>query len=302
MTGGLGYDVTWGQASVSYCQGFMTEVIIPDAISAVPVTKISSGVFATMNDLETVQIPASITTIGEGAFPKAHELLQVVCGSTAQTWAQEQGYTLDGNGESTYRYQVYQHQETVEVPEIPATCTEPGLTAATVCSACGIPLQEQTEIPALGHDWQAAEYTWRDNSQKVEALCVCAHDAAHTITETANSVLTLQAPDEEPPGSATYTAQFTEDVFSAQTKTVDIPALGELRVLRLPMDLRNIEEEAFAGLNVHAVILPDGCESIGKRAFADCPSLLYVRIPASVTSIAADAFEESGQAVIDRAQ
>ena len=36
-----------------------------------------------------------------------------------------------------------------------ATCTEAGLTEGKKCSTCGDVLVEQTEIPALGHDWNA---------------------------------------------------------------------------------------------------------------------------------------------------
>lgn len=42
------------------------------------------------------------------------------------------------------------HTEKV-VPEVPATCTEKGKTAGKVCSVCGKVLEEQKEIPALGH-------------------------------------------------------------------------------------------------------------------------------------------------------
>ena len=34
-----------------------------------------------------------------------------------------------------------------------ATCTEPGLTDGEKCSVCGKTITEQTETPALGHDW-----------------------------------------------------------------------------------------------------------------------------------------------------
>ena len=40
-----------------------------------------------------------------------------------------------------------------------ATCTEPGLTDGEKCSVCGKTITEQTETPALGHDWGAWEET-----------------------------------------------------------------------------------------------------------------------------------------------
>ena len=58
----------------------------------------------------------------------------------------------------------------------------------------------------------------------------------------------------------------------------------------LPAFTKEIAEEAFAGSGVQRVIIPDGCTTIGARAFANCASLTEVHIPASVTSIAEDAF------------
>ncbi len=39
------------------------------------------------------------------------------------------------------------------IPAIPATCTKPGLTEGTTCSACRSNVKPQEEIPALGHDF-----------------------------------------------------------------------------------------------------------------------------------------------------
>ena len=63
-----------------------------------------------------------------------------------------------------------------------------------------------------------------------------------------------------------------------EEETVEIPALKDMKTLRLPSGLTAIEEEAFAGLTVEAVIIPDGCTSIGNSAFAGCASLIYVRV------------------------
>lgn len=58
----------------------------------------------------------------------------------------------------------------------------------------------------------------------------------------------------------------------------------------LPAGLTAIDAEAFAGTTMQVVRLPQGLKSIGSRAFADCPDLWQILIPASVTSIADDAF------------
>ena len=64
-----------------------------------------------------------------------------------------------------------------------------------------------------------------------------------------------------------------------------------MTVLNIPSSLNTIEEETFTNISSQAVIIPEGCTSIGERAFAGCTNLLYVRIPASVTSYPANAFE-----------
>lgn len=89
-------------------------------------------------------------------------------------------------------------------------------------------------------------------------------------------------------GSATITATSYNGLTAACTVTVQG---GNGSSLKLPAFLKEIGEEAFAGCSEESVIVPDGCETIGARAFADSASLRTITIPASVTSIAADAFD-----------
>lgn len=79
-----------------------------------------------------------------------------------------------------------------------------------------------------------------------------------------------------------------------------VPPLSELSLLKLPENLRSIEAEAFMGGAFEGVIIPDGCRSIGARAFAGCDKLVYIFIPASVTTIAEDAFEGCGDMIVAR--
>ena len=92
-----------------------------------------------------------------------------------------------------------------------------------------------------------------------------------------------------------YTPNYLEDMDPS-----DIPVVFGLCLLTLPSDLQSVESEAFMNSSCEAVILPEGCVSVGARAFANCPRLRYIRIPSSVVSIAGDAFEGSDSVVIDR--
>ena len=62
--------------------------------------------------------------------------------------------------------------------------------------------------------------------------------------------------------------------------------------LTLPTGVKVIEEEAFYGDDsLDQVVLPEGVEEIGPRAFADS-SLTSINLPDSLTGIAEDAFDE----------
>ena len=158
------------------------------------------------------------------------------------------------------------------------------------------------EVEALGHDWGEVTYEWSEDNTTVTAMRVCRHDAEHVEIETAETKTQVaESPSDGSGGSTRYTAEFVSEGFAPQEKTIyDIPALSEINVLRLPANLKEIEEEAFESLPCEAVIIPDGCTTIGSRAFAYCTNLMYVRIPASVTSIAEDAFEGCARVRIDR--
>lgn len=73
-----------------------------------------------------------------------------------------------------------------------------------------------------------------------------------------------------------------------------------LQTLRLPGDTRAIEDEAFAGASIERVEIPEGCERIGARAFADCDSLVEVWMPKGISAgnIADSAFEGSAYAFV----
>lgn len=61
--------------------------------------------------------------------------------------------------------------------------------------------------------------------------------------------------------------------------------------LHLPASIKSIEDEALMGTNTQAIIIPEGCTSIGASAFANSSALSVVVIPASIRMIDNSAFE-----------
>ena len=72
-----------------------------------------------------------------------------------------------------------------------------------------------------------------------------------------------------------------------------------VRRLTVPLRTAYIKAEAFAGTDCEAVYIPDGIQSIGPRAFANCPRLIYISLPCGFTAIDETAFQGSGNVYID---
>lgn len=97
-----------------------------------------------------------------------------------------------------------------------------GLTLFTlVLSSCGG--SNNPSDPAHTHQWGLPSYTWADDNSKCTAKKVCELNTAHVESETVNSSYEVVTPaTETEDGLGRYTATFTKEGFSTQTKEVPI--------------------------------------------------------------------------------
>lgn len=71
-----------------------------------------------------------------------------------------------------------------------------------------------------------------------------------------------------------------------------------LRKLVFPAELTHLQDEACQGQLTDDVVFGNKIQSIGSRAFADCPNLRRVEIPVADVYIANDAFENSSNVIL----
>ncbi|MBR6472354.1 MAG: Ig-like domain-containing protein [Firmicutes bacterium] len=131
----------------------------------------------------------------------------------------------------------HKETETVKVTEVitkAATCEETGsktLTARFENEAFEVQTKA-VEIPALGHDWEAAVYDWADDYSSCTATRACKNDSAHNVIETVTTTSEVQAATCEKDGYILYTAAFNSP-FKTQTEKVKTEdKLGHLYVFK----------------------------------------------------------------------
>lgn len=110
---------------------------------------------------------------------------------------------------------------------IKPTCTEKGYTLHK-CVEDPSKSFKDSYTAKLGHKWGGASYVWSGDLSIVTGTVVCKRDSSHTITQTVHttSAITKQPTCTEN-GVTTFTAVFSKDSFTTQTKSIkDIPALG----------------------------------------------------------------------------
>ncbi|MBP5243019.1 MAG: hypothetical protein J6Z36_04945, partial [Clostridia bacterium] len=161
---------------------------------------------------------------------------------TATIASQTTPATYDADGKTVYTATVafegktYTDSKEVTVPALrhnlehhegkAATCTDVGWEAYDTCKDADCDYTTYKEIPALGHNYGAAAWTWAaDNT--ATAKFTCSRDAKHVEVVTATVTSKITPATCVAAGKTVYTATVTfEGKTYTDTKEVAIPALG----------------------------------------------------------------------------
>ncbi len=158
-----------GDDAFRYCTS-LTSVTIPDSV-----TSIGDDAFRYCTSLTSVTIGDSVTSIGCYAFENCTSLTSVTilnpdCKIYDREYTIYSGAIIYGFANSTaQRYAekynrsfeifVCTHEKTEIISGSAATCTEGGLSEGLKCLICNEILEEQAELLALGHTWDAGVVT-----------------------------------------------------------------------------------------------------------------------------------------------
>ena len=131
--------------------------------------------------------------------------------------------------------------DTVGVQKIAPSCDTMGTTEYTSNAFTNPLFKKQTktvqDIPATGHAWKPATYTWTDDFSKVTAFHECANYAGHAESETVNTTMKETTIAGTLDVQRVYTATFKNGSFATQQKTVKITS-----------DWKLVHEVAYAEL------------------------------------------------------
>ncbi|MBQ1522587.1 MAG: cell wall-binding repeat-containing protein, partial [Erysipelotrichaceae bacterium] len=118
---------------------------------------------------------------------------------------------------------------------VQATCTEDGSITYTVFISAMESLDKKEHgdtrtVPlyAIGHSWGEITYSWSEDCSQATASVHCLNDDTHVISETVKTSSEITGkPTCTEMGETTYTAAFTNKMFTSQEKAVvNIPATG----------------------------------------------------------------------------
>lgn len=176
-------------------------------------------------------------------------------------------FTIQKTGEESHIHEV------VIDEAVAATCTKDGVTEGSHCSKCGEVLEEQTVIPAMGH-----QYAGGTCERCGDILYIEIDGVRYTKEEDLSGNVTIHVcakPGEKISGKVNIPAKVAMGDMAYTVTVIDANAFAdqtELTYVTLPKTITNIGNKAFAGctalegMKFKAKIAPEAAEDAWEGA------------------------------------
>ena len=303
--GDLTYEVSGNTITITDCEVWATDVVIPSEIDGKAVTGIRNTAFYNCRSLTSVTIPDSVTNIGASAFEGCNGLTSITIPDSVTNIGCnafelcENIYSVNitdlaawcritfGNNSSnplnnlrTYRGYLYLNGELVENLVIPDSVTNIGNYAFYGCESLkSITIPDS--VTSIGdYAFSGCSLTSVTIPDSVMSIGRYAFRHCRKLNKvTMGSGVTIIA----------YYA-FGECENIERVDITDIAAWCDIDFGSYSNPLSYSHNLYLNGELVENLVIPDGVTSIGRYAFERCTSLMSITIPDSVTIIGDYAF------------
>lgn len=284
---GIKYDKSGDNSHYCYeVSGYTSElpsdVVIPSSIESLPVTKIRDEAFMSCVKMESITIPASVTTIEVNAFFGCSSLriLKIEDGNTAL-------YINPGRYKCVFQY------SPLEELYLGRNILWTIWTNYWKTSLCANSLSKVT----IGSDvTELNDYLFRDTSISIITLPNVKNIGSSTF-EGCQKLTTVNFGDKlETIGSNAFSGckNLTKLTFPDALKTIGDDAFNcctSITEVTLGKGVTSIGSSAFSGCySLTGIILPDNCTTMGNSVFEGCKKLTVAKLGKSLTSIPDSAF------------
>ena len=210
---------TWTCTAARECTGcdaVQTETVTATAVTTPPTCEQAGSITYTAEFTNEAFETQTKTVAGEAATGHAW-------GEASYVWADDNSTVTATRSCANDPSHIDTETATATAVTTPPTCEQAGsitYTAEFTNEAFETQTKTVAGEAATGHAWGEASYVWADDNSTVTATRTCANDPSHIDTETATATAVTTPPTCEQAGSITYTAEFTNEAFETQTKTV----------------------------------------------------------------------------------
>lgn len=272
-----------------------TDIVIPSTHNDLPVKEIGPNAFKDEDDITSVSIPDSITTIWMGAFNGCTDLRSVYITDVA-AWCNITFQNSSANP-LTEAQNLYVNKKLARALVIPDGVTTINQYAFYNCSSI-TSVQLPDSINDIGKNafkgCTSLEYTQKDGLKYLGSSTNAYLYLAGTASPTVTSV-TIDS----------NCKFFTQESFSDNTKIthVTIPenitklpryafkGCTKLTTVELPNTITTIPYRAFDSCyKLQNIVIPDSVTTIDSGAFSQCDALTSITLPNGVTTIAHSLF------------
>lgn len=296
----LTFTVANGEATVTAYTGPGGEVHVPGTLGGAPVTAIADGAFAGIDDLETLCLPESVRTFGEGILRGT----QLACLRTPLPVGEGQGFLGFLYGATDYLQNNTQALRSLRYLDLIATAEIPDHALFDCNDLVAIRLDDGTHTVGA-YAFYACESLRSVNAQGLVRVGEHAFERCASLTrmtfgegltgigfaalQDCDSLIELTVPfigaSREKPGFLAWIFGAEEVAFSAGFYP------RELTRIFLAEDVTSLPDYAFYEcVSLRRIGLPGRLSSIGARAFSGCTGLREVILPASVRTVGDAAF------------